>query len=209
MGVHALGYLALDAVEGSAADEQDVVRVYVDILLVGMLAAALGRHVDNGSLQQFQQSLLHALAADVAGDRGVVGLAGYLVYLVDEDDASLGSLHVVVGHLQQSGQDALHVLADIAGLGEHGGIDDGEGHVQQLGDGAGQQRLARSRRAHHDDVRLLYLHAVVVVGLLQSLVVVIDRHGEVALGLVLPDDILVQIVLDVLGLGHPSSGQAT
>ena len=89
--------------------------------------------------------MLDALTADVARYRGVVGLAGYLVYLVDEDDASLGCLDVVVGHLQQSCQNALDILADIAGLGEHRSVDDGKGHVEQLGNGACQQRLTGTR----------------------------------------------------------------
>ena len=58
--------------------------VYVDILLVGVLTASLWRHVDDGALQQLQQTLLHTLAAHVTSDAGVIRLAGYLVYLVDK-----------------------------------------------------------------------------------------------------------------------------
>ena len=58
----------LQAVEGAAADKQDVGGVDLDELLLGMLAPALGRHVGHRALQDFQQRLLHALAADVPGD---------------------------------------------------------------------------------------------------------------------------------------------
>ena len=66
-----------------------------------MLAPALRRNVDHRSFENLQQGLLHAFARHVARDRGVVALAGDLVDLVDEDDAALGLLDVVVGDLQQ------------------------------------------------------------------------------------------------------------
>ena len=189
--------------EGAAADEQDVLRVHVDELLLGMLAAALRRDVHHIPFQELQHRLLHALARHVAGDGRVVGLAGDLVDLVDEDDAALGLLEVEIGLLQQPGEDALDILAHIAGLGEDGGVHDGEGHVQLLGDGLRQQRLARSRGPHQQDVGLLQLHAVVGLAdqvVADALVVVVHGHGEDGLGPVLADDILVQVGLDLLRL---------
>ena len=143
--------------ERPAADEQDVRRVDLDELLVRVLAAALGRHVRHRALEDLQERLLHALAGDVAGDRGVLGLAGDLVDLVDVDDAPLGPLHVVVRGLEEPQDDVLHVLADVAGLGEARGVGDGERHVQDPGEGLGQQRLAGAGRADQEDVRLLQL----------------------------------------------------
>jgi hypothetical protein len=55
-----------------------------------MLAAALRRHAGDGALHDLEQRLLHALARYVAADRGIVGLARYLVDLVDIDDAARG-----------------------------------------------------------------------------------------------------------------------
>jgi hypothetical protein len=91
-----------------------------------VLAPALGRHRGGGALEDLEQRLLHALARDVAGDRRVLALAGDLVDLVDVDDPGLGLLDVVVGGLDQLEQDVLDVLADVAGLGEGGGVGDGE-----------------------------------------------------------------------------------
>ena len=108
----------LETGERTAHDEQDVRGVDLDELLVGVLAAALRRHRCGGALDDLQQRLLHALAGDVAGDRGVLRLAGDLVDLVDVDDPGLGLLHVVVGGLDQLEQDVLDVLADVAGLGQ-------------------------------------------------------------------------------------------
>ena len=117
----------VEAGERAAADEQDVRRVDLDELLVRVLAPALRRHDGGGALEDLEQRLLHALAGDVAGDRRVLGLAGDLVDLVDVDDAGLGLLDVVVGGLDQLEQDVLDVLADVAGLGERGGVGDANG----------------------------------------------------------------------------------
>ena len=135
-----------------------------------------------------------------ARDRGVVALAGDLVDLVDEDDTPLGLRHVVVGNLQQPREDALDILADIARLGEHRGIDDREGDLQQLGDRPGQQRLARAGGSHQHDVRLVELDVLRLRRIDQALVVVVDRHGHVALGGILSDDVLVEEGLDLRGL---------
>src|SRR5437660_658421 len=108
------------AVECSAADEQDIGGVHLHEVLVGMLAAALRRHGRDRSLDQLQQSLLHALAVNVPGDRRVVGLARALVDLVDIDDAALRLVDVVVAVLEQLLDDVLQVLADVARLGQRG-----------------------------------------------------------------------------------------
>ena len=131
--------------EGAAADEEDVRGVDLDEVLVRVLAAALRRHVGDGALDDLEQRLLHALAGDVAGDRWVVALARDLVDLVDVDDAALGALDVEVGGLDQVEQDVLHVLADVAGLGERGGVGDGEGHIEDLGQRLRQVASCRSR----------------------------------------------------------------
>ena len=129
-------------------------------LLLRVLAAALGRHVGDRALDDLEQRLLHALAGDVAGDRRVVALARDLVDLVDVDDAALGPLDVVVGVLQQLEDDVLDVLADVAGLGQGGGVGDGEGHLEDARQRLREQRLARAGRAEQQDVRLLQLDVV-------------------------------------------------
>ena len=86
----------LEAHEGAAADEQDLAGVDLDAVLVRVLTPPLGRHVGHGALQQFQQRLLHPLARHIAGDRGVLALAGDLVDLIDVDDPPLGLLHIHV-----------------------------------------------------------------------------------------------------------------
>ena len=87
----------VEADERAAADEEDVGRVDLEELLVRVLAAALRRNVGDGAFQDLQQRLLHTLARDVAGDRGVLVLAADLVDFVDVDDALLALLDVAAG----------------------------------------------------------------------------------------------------------------
>jgi hypothetical protein len=110
--------------------------------------------------QQLQQRLLHPFAAHVTRDARGVALTADLVDLIDEDDAAFRLADIVVGSLEQAAQDALHVLSHVAGLGEHGGVGDGEGHVEHAGDGLGQQGLATAGLTDQDDVALLDLHIV-------------------------------------------------
>ena len=150
----AVGDDLFQAGERARHDEQHVGGVDLDELLMRMLAAALRGHGGLGALEDLQQRLLHTLAGDVAGDRRVLALAGDLVDLVDVDDAGLGALDVVVGGLDQLEQNVLDVLADIAGLGQRGGIGDGERHVEHLGQRLRQVGLTAAGGAEHQDVGL-------------------------------------------------------
>ena len=190
----------LEAVERAAADEQHVRRVDLDEVLVGVLAAALRRDVGDGPLEDLQERLLDALARDVAGDRGVVGLAGDLVDLVDVDDPALGPGDVEVGRLDQPQQDVLDVLADVAGLGQRRRVGDAERDVEDAGEGLGEQRLAGAGRADEQDVRLLELDVVDRVAGVDPLVVVVDGDREDLLGPLLADDVLVERELDLAGV---------
>ena len=172
-----------------------------------MLAPALWRDGSNGAFQDLQQCLLHALAGDVAGDRRVVALAGNLVDLIDIDDAALRALHIEVRGLQELQQDVFHVFADVAGFGERGGIGNSERHVQHPRQSLGQVGLTGTGRPKHQDVGLGDLHLVLVLRAAASwagrarrclllgadaLVVVVHRHRQDALGLILANDVLVQ-----------------
>ena len=91
---------------------------------------------------------------------GFSRLAGDLVDLVDVDDAGLGALDVVVGGLDQLEQDVLDVLADVAGLGERGGVGDRERDVEHPGQRLRQVGLAAAGGADEQDVGLGQLDVV-------------------------------------------------
>ena len=170
-----------------------------------VLAPALRGHGRRGSLQDLQQGLLHPLAGDVPGDRGVLALAGHLVDLVDVDDPGLGLLDVVVGCLDQLQEDVLDVLAHVTGLGEGRGIGDGERNIQHPGERLGHQGLAATGGAQQQDVGLGQLHLDAGTGPgADPLVVVVDGHGKDLLGLFLADDVVVQECVDL-----PRTGKLT
>src|SRR5207247_255938 len=151
------------------------------------------------AFHDLEQGLLHALARDVAGDRGVIRLAADLVDLVDIDNAALGALDVIVGGLQQLEDDVLDVLADIPGVGERGRISHGERHVEDARERLRQQRLARTGWADQQDVRLRELDVIVLGLVVEALVVIMDRDREHLLGMVLTDDIVVKNFANLLG----------
>ena len=192
--------------EGPTADEQHVGGVDLQELLVGVLAAPLRRHRGHRALEDLEQRLLHTLAGHVTGDRRVLRLAGDLVDLVDVDDPGLGPLDVEVGRLDELEQDVLDVLAHVTGLGEGGGVGDGEGHVEQTGQGLCHQRLAHPGGADEEDVRLLQLDVVVVVAGADPLVVVVHRHRQDPLGALLADDVVVEERVDLVRLGELGEG---
>ena len=144
LAAHSLGDDLVEADECAAADEEDVRRVDLNVLLLGMLAAALRRHVGHGPFEHFQERLLHAFARDVPRDGDVLARLADLVDLVDEDDAPLGRLDVKVGGVQELQEQVLDVFADVARLGERGRVADRKGDLQILGQGLGQQGFPAS-----------------------------------------------------------------
>ena len=164
-----------------------------------MLAATLGRHVGHGALEHLQERLLHALAGDVAGDRDVLTGLADLVDLVDVEHAPLGGLDVEIGGIKQFEEQVLHVLAHVACLSERGGIADGKRHVQNLGQRAGQQRLARTGGAEHQDVGLVDLDVAPLAAEVEPLVVAVDGDREHPLGVLLADHVLIEVADDLSG----------
>ena len=120
----------VQAPECAAADEQDIGGIDLEKLLLGVLAPAVGRDRGNGPLDQLEQGLLDALARHVTGDGDVVGLARDLVDLVDVDDAGL-RLATSSRTSATASEDVLDILAHIPGLGQGGGVGDGEGNIEQ------------------------------------------------------------------------------
>src|ERR1019366_475977 len=177
----------LETIERPAANEQDVGRVDLDEVLVGVLAAALRRDVGHRALEDLQQCLLDPLTAHIASDRRVVALASDLVDLVDVDDAALSARDIEIGGLDQAEEDVLHVLADVAGLGEAGRVGDAEGHVEDAREGLREKRLAATGGTDEQNVRLLQLDVTVGLGVRNPLVVVEHRHGEHLFGVLLTD----------------------
>ena len=167
-----------------------------------VLPAALRRDVRHGAFQNFQQSLLHALARNVARDGRVLVLAADFVNLVNVDNALLRALNVAVGRLQEFEDDVLNVLADVARFRERRRVNDGEGNHQHARERLRQKGLARAGGADEQYVRLLNLYVRSAACHLDALIVLVDGDGEALLGLLLADDVLVEERLDLGGFGE-------
>ena len=94
-------------------------------------------------------------------------------------------------------QQVLHVLAHVAGLGQRGGVADGEGDVQDAGQGLRQQGLAGAGGPDHEDVRLVDLDVRLLAAVHEPLVMAVDGHGQDLLGAVLADHVLVEVFDDL------------
>ena len=104
--------------------------------------------------------------------------------------------HHVDGDLHQVANHRLDVASDVADLGKLRGFDLQERRVRELGQAAGDLGFAHAGGAHHDDVlgndffrqlrrQLLAAHAIA------------QRDGDGALGVVLADDVLVELAHDL------------
>ena len=135
----------------------------MDKVLVGVFPATLRWDGCDSAFQDFQQGLLHAFPGHVPGDGGVVGFAGDFIHLVDVDDTSLGALHVKVGGLQQFEEDVFYVFTNVAGLGEAGGVGNGEGDVEESGECLGEVGFPGTGGAKHENVGFLQFGVVIAV----------------------------------------------
>ena len=120
----------------------------------------LQRHHHLGGLQHLEQLALHAHPRHVlgragAGEDGVVLAARDLVELVEADDADRGEERVLVGGVEQAGDDRVRVLPDVAGLGVGRDVDQRGRQLEDLAEqGLDQEGLARAGRAHAQEVGL-------------------------------------------------------
>src|SRR5690606_9928464 len=170
--------LHLAVVEPALAQEPAQLLAGVVLLAGGGGGAAARRPVGEGARprrqEQVEQPLLGVLA------RARPHLVGLLV--LDQLDR----------HLHQVAHDRVDVAADVADLGELGGLHLEERRAGQLGQPAGDLGLSDAGWADHDDVLRRVLLAQVALDLLPAPVVA-QRHRDGALGLLLPDDVAVEL----------------
>ena len=177
----------------SAADEEDVAGVYLDVLLLGMLSSALWGHVGGGAFEHFQQGLLYAFAGDVSGDGDVLACLADFVYFVDVKDAALGGFDIEIGGVEELEQQILDVFADVAGFGQCGGVADGEWHVEYAGEGLCQKRFAASGGPDQEDVGFIEFDLGVTGPVYEPFIMRGDGDSQDFFGEVLADYILVEL----------------
>jgi len=202
--VEPIGDQLVETDERTAADEEDVGGVDLQKLLVGMLAPPLGRHIGDRPLEDFQERLLDPLARNVSGYRRVFGFTGYLVNLVDINDAAFGRLTITSGRLIQAQEDVLNILSDVTGFGEGGRVDNGEWNLELTGEGLREKCFAGSGGPDEENIRFRQLDVVSIAVrlVLDAAVMVIHRYRKFSLGRLLADHILVEMALDFVRFGQ-------
>ena len=188
----------IQTAERAAADKQDVGGVDLDELLMRMLAAALRRNVCNRALQHFQQCLLNALTADIAGDGRIFALPRDFINFIDINNTALCTLDVEIRRLNQTKQDVLDVLADIAGLRQRRCIRNRKRDIQRLGKRLREQGFARAGRTDQKNVALLQFDIVRRCRGVNALVMVVDRDAQRDFCAVLSDHVLIQRLFELL-----------
>ena len=173
-----------------------------------MLSAALRRNVGNGSLHYLQQSLLNALARNIAGDRAVFALAGDLIYFVDKDDPPFRLAHIEIRRLNKPKKDIFNILADISGFGKRCRIGYGKGHIQHPCKRLRQQSFADARGPEQKDIAFADLYIVFrrltarCRKRVYTLVMVVNGDGKCPFRFVLTDNILVQLGFQLRRFGQ-------
>ena len=130
MRIHPLGYLLLDTVKCSSADEQDVTRVHMDVILIRCLRPPLGGTLTIEPSRSFSSPCCTPSPLTSRVMEGLSLLRAILSISVDKDNTPLSSLYIIIGHLQQTGKNTLYILPYIAGLGKHRSIHYRERHMQ-------------------------------------------------------------------------------
>ena len=187
----------LQPVKSAAANKKNVARVNLQHLLVGVLAAALRRHIGDAAFNDFQQFLLDAFARHIPGDGAVDAfLPGNFVQLVNIDNPLLGAGNVPIGRLDEAQQNVLYVLADVPRFRKGGGVANRKRNFQSAGEGLRQQRFAGTGRPQQQDIGLLHFHILRGGPVADALEVVINGHGQRLFSLFLADYIGVQTGVD-------------
>ena len=168
------------------SDDLDVDLLVVEFAGAQLLAEGIARRRRGGLAdERVQNPVLGALMG--------LGLHLFALLLAHQPDADLDEV----------ADDLLDVAADIADLGELGRLDLDEGRAGEPRQAARDLGLADARGSDHQDVLRHHLFAQASLELLAPPAVA-QRDGDGALGVLLADDVAVELGDDLAGgeIGH-------
>ena len=187
---HASRNVTVDPVKRAAANEENVRRIDHDHFLVGVLAPTLWRNTCDRPLQNLEQRLLHAFPGNVTRDRCIFRA------FRDIDNPALRAFNIVIRRLNQPQQNIFHVVADIARLRQTGRVGNRERHIQKPRQRLREQRFTAAGRTDQHDIGFLQFDIIGVDIALQPFVMVVHGDRQTFLGVLLTDDVLVQLVFN-------------
>ena len=136
--IQTLGDFLLYSVESATTYKQDIFRIHGNHFLLRMLAPTLRGYVHDGTFQELQQALLHTFTAYITGNGRIIALTGDLIYFIDKYDTTLCRFDIIIGSLQQTGQNAFYILPYITGFCQDRRIYNGKRDMEQFGDRTGK-----------------------------------------------------------------------
>src|SRR2546430_1225504 len=173
--------------------QADLLEVEILLVLPGDRVLRLPEDADQRGLVEVVERRDDRQPADELGDEPV------LQEILGLDHHEEGAHPALLTPLDLRAE--AHARASDARLRDRGGVGDGEGHPQHLGERLCEEGLAGARGADQEDVRFLQLDLARLAARLDPLVVVVDRDGEDFLRPLLADHVLVEDILDLRGLG--------
>ena len=163
-----------------------------------MLASALRRYISNSAFQDLQETLLHAFTGYVPGDGTVFTFPCDLIDLIDVDNTFFCALDVIVTCLKESHKHVFNVFTDVTCFSQGRCVRDRERNAEDLSQGLDQVSLTGTGRSDQQNIALLKLN-IRIIAAPDPLVVVVNSHGELSLGPVLTNHILIQEIDDLAG----------
>ena len=97
----------LKRIKRAAADKEYILCVYLNKLLIRVLASALRGYVCNRSFKDLEKCLLNALTGNVSRYGAVFASSRDFIDLVDINDSSLGKAYIVISRLNELEEDIL------------------------------------------------------------------------------------------------------
>ena len=160
-------------------------------------------HINVGLFHGFQEGSLHSCSGDVRTDKILTG--GNLVDLINIDNAILCQLYVIIRFVHQIADQVFHVTTNISCFAELGGITFDEGNPELIGNELHHVGLSHPCGANHDYVVFYPAHHGGILGffvpklVLYPVKVGTNLGSKYCLGLILLDDILVQVGFQFFG----------
>ena len=108
----------LEAYKSAATDEQDISRIDLIELLVGMFSATLRGNIGDCSFENLQQRLLDAFSRNISRNRRIFILSRNLIYFIDVDNSLLSLFQITVGVLKELQNDIFDIFPNVTSLGQ-------------------------------------------------------------------------------------------
>ncbi len=142
--------------------------------------------------------MLYALSGYIPCDGRVFAFSGDLIDFIDVDNSLFCPLDVIVCRLKQPYKHIFHIIADITGFGQCRCVRDRERNAKVPGQRLDEIGLAGTGRADHQNIALFKFN-IRTVPAADSLIVVVNSHGDGSFGSVLANYVLIQEIHDLTG----------